>query len=223
MKRFSFTRGPSLRRTIPVIGTLGPERTSSDCVAHRFCRWTAESERIEMRVALFESFEVVRQALLDGDVDLALVPHAWKEINDFYFTPTFRHLLIFKSPTPSYGLVDNPVALRANCPVRLATHPAPRLLIDDLIDQNVRAGLNVEFVLSTSVVARMVAEGTVGFGITNEDAARAFGLEFVREYGPIDMSWSIFSRKNDPVTDRLENVMMPVELPASGSTFCFSS
>jgi len=40
-----------------------------------------------------------------------------------------------------------------------------------------------------------VKQGLADFAITNENAAKAYDLEFISIYGNIQMSWSLFQKK----------------------------
>src|SRR5688572_4867355 len=100
---FRFTGG---LRTRYRLGTLGPSDTSSAHTARRVAV-TVSDETVEFILVLFPNFEELRKTLEAGNVDVGLVPHAWRDISDFYFTPAFHHLAIFRFDTPTYGLVSN--------------------------------------------------------------------------------------------------------------------
>jgi hypothetical protein len=183
------------KRASVSIASLGPENTSSHCVA---------KDAVEMYLAgiaaaeifLFDTFQQVEKAVCAGECDLALVPHAYHEINLFYMNPQLEVLFIFISSTPTYGLakrIGEPLSLDGG---RIVTHPAPLPLLQYLLrGQPFLREAAVELVNSTSVAARMVADGLADAAITNATAAREAGLELASIYGVIKMSWSLFCRK----------------------------
>lgn len=208
--QFAFTWGVSGRI---VIGTLGPQGTSSEAAANFIADRCFRNESDDVDIHLYSSFEELRLAVVTGEVDLAVVPAAWQRISDFFFTPTFARISHFDFTTPEYGLVKNGNACLVDGRYKVLTHDAPQLLVPFLLGDIGRHKLLIEIVSSTSVAARMVAEGQATFGITNVNAARMYGLTFVKTYGPIDMSWEVFAcKKEDHVPTRF-----CVDLPALGS------
>ncbi|MEH2279377.1 MAG: LysR family transcriptional regulator [Nostoc sp.] len=178
-----------------VIGTLGPTATSSDYAAKHITNHLL-SEEFSVSTQLFDSFIDVKEALLQDKVDLALVPHAYDRINEFYMEPSIDLGFIFIYPTPVYGL-----AKKKNTEVvfngsRIVTHPAPLPLLTQLLpDYQDQTQIQVDLSPSTSDSAIQVMEGLADFAITNENAVKAYDLEFISIYGNIEMSWSIFHKK----------------------------
>ncbi|WP_448265459.1 LysR family transcriptional regulator [Nostoc sp. DSM 114159] len=178
-----------------VIGTLGPAATSSDYAAKHITNHLA-SEQVTVSTQLFDTFTDVREALLQDKVNLALVPHAYDRINEFYMEPSFDLGFIFIYPTPVYGL-----AKKKNTEVvfngsRIVTHPAPLPLLTELLpDSQDRTQIQVDLSPSTSDSAIQVMQGLADLAITNENAVKAYDLEFISTYGNIQMSWSIFQKK----------------------------
>lgn len=178
------------------VGTLGPAKTSSDAVA----AFLVENFHVEdeTTVDLFPTFDDVLAALLDGSVDLALVPHAYDRINVFYMCSEAELRLVFVHATPVYGLArDRGTNAMPRGEVTIASHPAPLPLLASLLAPTEYARRNraVRIVESTSAAAALVESGEAELAVTNEHAAHHHGLEFVETYGPIRMSWSVFSRR----------------------------
>jgi len=183
------------QRSAVSIAALGPENTSSHCVArHAVETYLAGIATAE--IVLFDTFQQVEKAICTGECDLALVPHAYHEINLFYMNPQIEVLFVFISPTPTYGLAKRkgePLSLDGG---RIVTHPAPLPLLPHLLPrQPFLREPRVELVSSTSVAARMVADGLADAAITNAAAAQEAGLELAAVYGVIKMSWSLFCQK----------------------------
>lgn len=195
MLKFSIEFRPPLptSKTL-IIGTLGPSGTSSDYVSSYVVNQLL-SEQFTVSTQLFDSFIDVKEALLQEKVALALVPHAYERINEFYMEPSFDLGFIFIYPTPVYGLAKkkNTEVVLEGC--RIVTHPAPLPLLSKLLPSSNQAEMQVELSPSTSDAAIQVMQGLADMAITNEKAAKTYDLEFISIYGNIRMSWSIFHKK----------------------------
>lgn len=109
MLKFSIEFRPPIPPTKTfIIGTLGPSGTSSDYASGYIVK-QLESEQLTGEIQLFDSFPNVKEALLQDKVDLALVPHAYQMINEFYMEPSFDLGFIFIYPTPIYGLAKKKI------------------------------------------------------------------------------------------------------------------
>ncbi|MEH2355901.1 LysR family transcriptional regulator [Nostoc sp.] len=178
-----------------VIGTLGPNATSSDYAAKHITNHLL-SEQFTVSTQLFDTFTEVKEALLQDKVDMALVPHAYDRINEFYMEPSFDLGFIFIFPTPVYGLAKKKNKEAVFNGSRIVTHPAPLPLLTKLLpDSQDQTQIQVDLSPSTSDSAIQVMQGLADFAITNENAVKAYDLEFISIYGNIRMSWSIFQKK----------------------------
>ncbi|QYO67517.1 hypothetical protein [Leptolyngbya sp. 7M] len=183
--------------TCPLVvvgGTLGPRGSSSE-EALNFASKHFLQESI-VKIELYDTFEALKEALLKYEVQVAVVPHAYEKINYFYMNPYIRMIDVFKFPTPVYGLAKKKGAEFSLKQARIVTHPAPFPLLPRLLPKYNCDELDVNFVSSTSAAALMVKTGLADLALTNENAVKEYGLEFVSIYGPIAMSWTIFERKN---------------------------
>lgn len=172
------------------VATLGPSGTSSEIAASYVCEFSGEKLGAAGEVMLCPSFEDASEAVLRGRATAVVVANAYSKVNELYMNPALFLAGAFILPTPDYGMVVSP-----NVPVplkvRVATHPAPAALIDELvppsfiIDETLPAP-------STSEAARMVAQGEVDLALTNETSAREHRLRFVSPTRPIRMLWSVF-------------------------------
>ncbi|MBE9035783.1 LysR family transcriptional regulator [aff. Roholtiella sp. LEGE 12411] len=177
------------------IGTLGPSGTSSD-YASSYIVQQLESEKLTGKIQLFDSFPDVKKALLQDKVDLALVPHAYHLINEFYMEPNFDLGFIFIYPTPVYGLAKKKNTEVVFKGARIVTHPAPLPLLSRLLPNSQdQSEIQVDLSPSTSDAAIQVQQGLANLAITNANAVEAYDLEFISTYGKIPMSWSIFYKK----------------------------
>ncbi|MEA5536730.1 LysR family transcriptional regulator [Crocosphaera sp. XPORK-15E] len=187
---------PNPSQTPLKVGTLGPNNTSSGHTLNYLAsQWQAEE--ITVTPCWFDSFTELKDSLLDNKVDLALVPHAYERINDFYMEPQFKLRFVFTYPTPVYGLAKrkNSELVTENCTI--VTHPAPFPLLPYLLpNYQDKINIKVKFVNSTSIAALELKEGLADLAITNEQALKDNDLEFIAIYGKIDMSWSIFQKQS---------------------------
>ncbi len=173
-----------------LVATLGPRGTSSEIAASYVCALFGEKLEVEGEVLLCPSFEDASEAVLRGSAMAVVVANAYSRVNALYMNPAFFLAGAFIMPTPNYGVVaplDVPVPLK----VRLATHPAPAALVDELVPPSFVVGETL-LAPSTSEAARMVAQGEVDLALTNETSAREHCLRFVSRTRPIRMLWSIF-------------------------------
>jgi prephenate decarboxylase len=196
MLKFSIEfRPPIPSKKNLIVGTLGPIGTSSDNAASYIIE-QFDSAAVTGATQLFDSFTDVKIALMEDKVDLALVPHAYNSINEFYMEPSLDLGFIFIYPTPVYGLAKKKNTEVIFKGARIVTHPAPLPLLSRLLPESEdRSTMQVDLSSSTSDAAIQVQQGLAALAITNENAAKIYGLEFISTYGKIPMSWSIFYKK----------------------------
>ncbi len=177
------------------IGTLGPSGSSSD-YASSYIINQLQTEQFTATTQLFDSFTDVKEALQQQKVDIALIPHAYQRINEFYMESSFDLGFIFVCPTPVYGLAKQKGKSVNWERCRIVTHPAPLPLLSKLLPDFIDpATIQVEFSPATSDAALQVKHGLADLAITNEKAVHIYDLEFISIYGSIPMSWSIFYKK----------------------------
>ncbi|MFE9534792.1 hypothetical protein [Streptomyces sp. NPDC006691] len=172
--------------------TLGPRGTSSEYIAESVAH--SLGERSAFRIFLENTYELCLDALTDGQVDLALVAHAYPKINAFYMNPLLEPAIVFRGNTPEYGL-----ATRRDFEYReellssetIVSHPAPV----PLLKYHFGRPVHIATATSTSQAAREVADGRYNIAITNEKAMTEHNLTFVHTFSHIPMTWTVFSRK----------------------------
>jgi bacilysin biosynthesis protein BacA len=197
MLKFSIEfRPPNPPSKTLIIGTLGPSGTSSDYASTHIVK-QLESENLSGEIQLFDTFPDVKEALLQDKINLAVVPHAYHSINEFYMEPSFDLGFIFIYPTPVYGLAKKKNTEVTFKGARIVTHPAPLPLLSKLLPESEdQSEIQVDLSPSTSDAAIQVQKGLATLAITNKNAVEAYDLEFISTYGKIPMSWSIFYKKN---------------------------
>ncbi|MFE0098933.1 hypothetical protein [Streptomyces sp. NPDC059009] len=191
--------GRALRAVIPSgaarsvrIGTLGPGGTSSEHIAQLMLRCIGDPGGFD--VVLKDTFEQCLGDLVGELIDLALVPHAYSNINAFYMHPALRPVSVFHGSTPEYGLatrVDFAFDEELLHTETVVTHPAPIPMLEHYIDGPV----HIVTVTSTSQAAGHVADGRYNIALTNEQAVEQYNLKFVRRFSRIPMTWTVFSRR----------------------------
>lgn len=174
------------------LGTLGPKGTSSEYIAESMV--SCLGGRDSLRIVLESTYEQCVDSLAGGDIDLALVAHAYPKINAFYMNPRLEPAVVFRGNTPEYGLATRPdfefdeemLFTRT-----VVSHPAPVPLLRYHFDRPVTTASAT----STSQAARDVADGRYDIAITNEQAVGEHNLTFVHRFAHIPMTWTVFSRK----------------------------
>jgi prephenate dehydratase len=174
------------------IATLGPPGTSSEQASHFLAGHLLRRGHASARIELFRRYEDAGEALACGKAELILVANAFSDINVFYMDPGLRLAAVFIKDTPRYGLAAPPGS-SAPGPVRVATHPAPKFLVAELLPEGYELR-DLCLVDSTSTAAASVRDGDVDLALTTAVAARLHGLDFVSPTRPIRMVWSAFTR-----------------------------
>jgi bacilysin biosynthesis protein BacA len=176
------------------IGTLGPSGTSSEAATAYFIQ-TDEKNPKNYSVKLLNSFQSVLQELIHGELSMALAPHAYSDINLFYINPKLALYRMFTFDTPAYGLAKRQHAALSQNSCRVVSHPAPILLLDNLLAQIEVSDYQLELVSSTSKAALEVYENKADLALTNMNAIKKYNLVCCALYAPIRMGWSVFIKK----------------------------
>lgn len=174
------------------LGTLGPSGTSSEYIAQSMVRTLGNRDCFS--IVLEKTYEQCMDALATGQVDLALVAHAYPKINAFYMNPILEPAIVFRGNTPEYGLatrLDFDFHEELLFSDTVVSHPAPVPLLQYHFGRPVQLATAT----STSQAARDVADGRYNIAITNEQAVREHNLKFVYRFSHIPMTWTVFSRK----------------------------
>jgi prephenate dehydratase len=174
--------------TVASIATLGPQGTSSEQAA--LYLWADRGTSGPATIQLYDTYEQAGAALHTGTASHLLVANAYAHINAFYMSPRLRLGGAFVFDTPQYGIAVSPGHTVRPRP-RIASHPAPVPLIDELIPDEYR---EAEVVLadSTSAAAAKARTLDTDLALTTEPAAKANSLRFISRTRPIRMLWSVF-------------------------------
>jgi prephenate dehydratase len=182
---------------LPVTGplrifSLGPAGTSSEQACRALQGHLLRRGHESVRIGLCDRYEKAADRLLSGDCELVVVANAYSGIENLYMDPELRLAAVFVKDTPHYGIAAVPGA-GISQKAAVATHPAPRALVDELLPERFDL-TEMVFASSTSAAARAVAEGDVPLALTTAPAVRLHGLEFLSRTRPIRMVWSVFAR-----------------------------
>ena len=169
-----------LQRQISQLHTLGPTGTNCERAAHEWLGWGDG----EAEVVLHPTLEVGVEAVAE-DRDAALLACVvypalhelvfqnldWLKLAECFVVDTYNMLLARRPGEAGNGSI--------------ASHPAPVALVGADAQDRVR------LVSSNSQAAATCAAGETDACVTTAPAARRFGLEVVRDYGPVPMGFTI--------------------------------
>ncbi|ASF30517.1 MULTISPECIES: bacilysin biosynthesis protein BacA [Bacillus amyloliquefaciens group] len=175
------------------INTLGPEGTSSEYAAKNFITNFTLLQGVNSKLSLHDTFESCIEKTLQSPLEYTIVPHAYDGIKHFYMRPDLQLLQIFRCDTPMYGLAVRPDFEYTDDMLDKAvivSHPSPI----NLIKYFTRKDVTFDLVNSTSVAAKRVKDGLSDIALTNELARQKYGLQFVKTFKSIPMSWSLFGK-----------------------------
>lgn len=186
-----------------VIGTMGPESTSSVQATKYLCENIGELENYALR--LFPDFKQLLEAMnTDEKIDFALVPSAYERVTDFFWNINLENCLNFIFPTPKYGLVckeNFEFQLHKDKRLTVATCHAVENIIEELSDGYIQED-NVKriFTSSTTTALQEVIKGTADIAVTNETSFEAYkdqGIKFVFRKLNTKILWCLFKRKEN--------------------------
>ncbi|MCX4027519.1 bacilysin biosynthesis protein BacA [Endozoicomonas sp. SM1973] len=177
------------------LATLGPKGTSSERSAVHFGHLLVSSKiTSDFKIHLCDTYEHANRLLLNQTCEALVVANAYHGISEFYMDSSLNLSAAFLKNTPNYGIatnVGNPKRV-----LRIATHPAPTVLINELLPSGYSIE-NIEFKSSTSSAAISVVNGEVDAALTTEVAAKLHNLRFISNIRPIQMLWSVFTMSDN--------------------------
>lgn len=184
---------PARGHPLRVVGTLGPAGTSSEYAARHLWTCGPENRPEGPVVRLYDTYEEAAEALAAGSVSHLVVANAYAGVNAFYMDPSFELVGAFVLDTPHYGLARARSHRVPRMPA-IATHPAPRTLVQELLPERYEVG-KVVLSDSTSAAALAVTRRAVDLALTTAPSAALYDLEFVSRTRTILMLWSVFAAR----------------------------
>jgi hypothetical protein len=165
------------------IRTLGPSGTNLEAAA----KWWRDSKAASgAEIILHETLEsAVGEMTMDG-TEVLLGCIVYPALNTLVFS-NMNSLEIaecFVFPTHRMVLASRTGAF----PRSVATHPAPELLVPEEVKERI-------LVNSNSAAALACVRGTVDGCITTSVSAESHALKIVKDYGSIQMGFSVHSAK----------------------------
>ncbi|WP_208818334.1 hypothetical protein [Streptomyces marokkonensis] len=175
-----------------VLGTLGPEGTSSDLTA----RFLAAGHGLSVR--LFRTFDEVLDRLLAEELDFALVPSAYAGLTRFHWHRDLRLRAFFPRATPEYGIAAGDRVPPGDGPLSVAAMWEVRRIYAEVVPQALR-DRDVHWVdaSSTQHAAEIVAGGGARLAVTNAPGVRAHGLRWVATRPGAEILWTLFERSRE--------------------------
>lgn len=172
------------------VGTLGPSGTSSDHTLDSLLRGLDPHGHEKI---LYDSFDDVYRRLVDGSIDLAMVPSAYTNSTRFYWAPEFCLVgsLIHKTPDYFFSQAPGREVVRS-----IATCAAVKHMLVDRFSQWARQPYEMVVAESTVAAAREVAAGRADACITNSNGHRQYHLTAVHAVDGVDMVWSFFRMRS---------------------------
>ncbi|AWK42744.1 MULTISPECIES: prephenate decarboxylase [Photorhabdus] len=173
------------------IATLGPSGTSSEQSAIRFGEFAIKNNVAKSyQVVLCNTYEEASNQIILNNCQALVVANAYYNISEFYMDNRFNLSSAFLNYTPNYGIAIRDELTTDN--IVIATHPAPKALIPELLPDNLKIA-DIIFKDSTSSAAKAVANSEVDAALTTEVAAKLHNLKFISHIRPIQMLWSVFT------------------------------
>lgn len=170
------------------IATLGPSGTSCDYTLGLLAKDIPVKESSKV---LLNDFDQVYAMLRDGDVDMAMVPSAYRNSTRFYWAPEFQLAGTLVSKTPDYFFAKKP---DKDVILSIATCQPVEHLLEETFSNDLPESYRVELTNSTVEAARAVSEGLAEACITNSFGLQHYGLKEIKSTSGVDMVWSFFRR-----------------------------
>lgn len=182
-----------------VIGTMGPDSTSSVQATKYLCKNFGEVANYDLR--LFPDFKQLLDAMNnDSSIDFALVPSAYERVTDFFWNINLENCLNFIFPTLKYGLVcKEDFELNQKSPLTVATCHAVENIIEELSDGYIKENdVKRLFTSSTTTALQEVLAGNADLAVTNETSFEVYknrGIKFIFRKFNTKILWCLFKRK----------------------------
>jgi hypothetical protein len=183
------------------IGTLGPHGTCSEAAARKFLSSQGIPKNRQI-VTLYPSFEQAFYAQKKHDVDLVIMPAAYQKFNEIVFRNLGQIFVegLIHMPTPPFVLVSKPeFKLRSSQVPFIACHESPAPLLE-------RFNFKFERLIAASnaIAVQMVRDDEADLCVTNEDALKVINSELPSKsklcvlewFGSVDMSWTVYKKKD---------------------------
>lgn len=205
----------SRSRQKPIVATLGPRGTDSECAAKYFAGSLMfdmygsavdnylhqavmdfigdepEYEKFElavhqpMRISLQSSFAEALQHVREKKADFGIVPAAFPDLLRFHYENRDLGILLAFSYPTKELVYAKKPGIKQ--PTRIALHPST--------DKFSPEGLEKIYIHSKPLCVEAVVRGETDAAIGSRDVVENYGLEIIESFGEIPMSWEVFARR----------------------------
>jgi prephenate dehydratase len=172
-----------------LIGTLGPKGTSCD---HTLNYLLSDENDLDRRRVLIDNFSDIYSSLINSKIDIAMIPAAYTQVTEFFWSAEFKLLgsIIYK--TPDYHFTH---AKGVTKPRKIATCSAVKHMLKKQFAHCTPEPYELVIGASTVAAANVVAEGKADACITNDGGLKEVDLEVIHTQKGVDMSWLFFRKK----------------------------
>lgn len=183
------------------IGTLGPEGTTS-YEAAKYVKDFLEKQYGDPNIViqLYVSFDLAFNALLDGKIDMILLPNAYHKMTEFYWNSHLELLLTFTTKTPEYGIAYVPgIHTPAKDYYTIATCKAVEHILFELWKTTPYSNSDFHVIdaYSTTASLNLLLSGEVDFALTNRTSLDRSHAQFISDTKQAEVLWSIFYCKGE--------------------------
>lgn len=169
------------KTNVTKIHTLGPKGTNCELAAHQWCELNNVNPEIVLHSTLEDAVDIAN--FEDQEALLACI--VYPNLHHLVFSNLDKMRLLDCFVMPTYNMVL--ASLNTKKPKRIASHPAPISLLNNL-DWTVHPHI---YSTSNTQAAISCKEYEVDGCITTLKSAHDFGLKVIRDFGPVDMGFSI--------------------------------
>ena len=159
------------------IHTLGPSGTNCEAAANSYL----EKKKAQGKICLHETLEKAVSEIEHDENSILLGCVVYPELHTLVFSNLMKLKLVECFVFPTLNMV---LASRNGKLGSVSTHPAPKKLIPDYINQ-------IELVNSNSQAAINCYEGITDACITTITAAEKYNLEILKDFGKIPMGFTV--------------------------------
>lgn len=199
IQQFEAIKNACFHKSKVILGTMGPESTSSVQAAKYFCKGIGGDIQYEFK--LYSDFMQVLNGIKGEEtIDFVLVPSAYERITDFFWDAKLENCMSFIFPTPKYGLVclKNKRIDFSNY-ISIATCPAVEHIMGELSDGIIDEDKVKKIITpSTTTALEKVINGYADLAITNEtsfDYYKDKGIKFIFKQYNAEIVWCLFKRR----------------------------
>lgn len=178
------------------VGTLGPLGTTSSGAAEFYIANVNKVYKKSVELKLWNDFDLVYEGLLEGEVDLIIIPNPYEDVAKIYWDSDLELIFSFILDSPYYGLAAKDRSFADKNHILIATGPGVHSLIKRLGNELLKTHtFELYNVNSTTEAAIAVHEGRADLAVTNNTSLDKIGLSFVTPIINTKILWSVFKRK----------------------------